>query len=185
MELYVTRHGQTQYNLEKRVLGSGTDLALTEKGLAQAREFAEQTQKLRFDVILVSPMLRARQTAQIIAEQHPEAARDGKSFQIEERLTEQNFGIYEGCSLIKDAGPFLSLRRNFAYRLPGGESILDVAGRVYPMLKELPERYPGQNVLLVCHGVICRMIRSYFEPSLDMEYHFFQMENCGLLHYIV
>lgn len=187
MELYVTRHGQTAYNVEQRVLGSGTDLPLTSEGLQQAKEFADRTQDLHFDVILVSPMLRARQTAQIIAERHPEARRDaggnGERFFLEERLIEQNFGSYEGSSLVNDAEILLSLRRNFAYRLPGGESVLDVVGRVYPMLRELPERYPGQTVLLVCHGVISRVIRSYFVSSLDLEYHTFKMKNCGLLHY--
>ena len=69
MRLYVARHGQTQWNLEDKVCGR-TDLPLTEVGLEQARLLAERTKDLKIDVIISSPMLRARQTAAPTAALH-------------------------------------------------------------------------------------------------------------------
>ena len=81
--------------------------------------------------------------------------------EVDKRLIEQDYGTYEGADRL-DPG-FWAVKRTFAVRYPGGESMMDVAGRVYPLLKELKDRYPGRTVLLVCHGGVCRVIRSYFE----------------------
>ena len=67
MILYVARHGQTQWNSENKVCGR-TDLPLTEVGFAQAEMLAEKAAGGKLDMIISSPMLRARQTAQPAAE---------------------------------------------------------------------------------------------------------------------
>ena len=88
MRIYVARHGQTQWNLEDKICGR-TDLPLTPLGLTQAEKLADRVESLDVDVILSSPMLRARQTAQASAN------RLGLPIEVDQRLIEQDYGIYE------------------------------------------------------------------------------------------
>ena len=174
MKVYVARHGQTQWNAENKVCGR-TDQPLTEVGLAQAQLLAERTKDLKIDVIISSPLLRARQTAE------PAAALHGVEILLDDRLIEQNYGIYEGVDR-QDEG-FLSNKRHFAVRYPGGESMMDVAYRVYSLLEEIKVRYAGRNVLLVCHGGICRVIRTYFEDMTNDAYFRYSEENAAVREY--
>ena len=147
MKLYVARHGQTQWNLENKVCGR-TDLPLTEVGMEQAEQLARIARKLPIGRIISSPMVRARQTAA------PTARELGLPVEVDDRLIEQHYGIYEGVSRFDEG--FLGNKRQFAYRYPGGESMMDVAYRVYSLLEELKRKQGEQNVLLVCHGGVCR-----------------------------
>lgn len=174
MKLYVARHGQTQWNLEDKVCGR-TDLPLTELGLEQADLLAQRTEGLKLDVIISSPMLRARQTAA------PAAALHGLEILVDDRLIEQNYGIYEGVSRFDEG--FLGNKRHFAFRYPGGESMMDVAHRVYGLLEEVKQKYAGKNVLLVCHGGVCRVIRTYFEDMTNEEYFAYSEENAAVREY--
>lgn len=176
MHIYVARHGQTQWNRENKVCGR-TDQPLTEVGLEQAQLLARRTENLKIDVILSSPMLRARQTAEPAAELH------GLEVLVDDRLIEQNYGIYEGVSR-QDPG-FLANKRHFAVRYPQGESMMDVAYRVYGLLEEIKANYAGKNVLLVCHGGICRVIRTYFEDMTNEAYFGYSEENAAVRDYIV
>ena len=176
MILYVARHGQTQWNSENKVCGR-TDLPLTEVGFAQAEMLAEKAAGGKLDMIISSPMLRARQTAQ------PAAERFGLEILVDERLIEQDYGIYEGADR-SDPG-FLGNKRQFAVRYPGGESMMDVAARVYSLLEELKVRYSGKNILLVCHGGVCRLIRTYFEDMTNEEFFHYSEENAAIRTYIL
>ena len=170
MKLYVARHGQTQWNLENKVCGR-TDQPLTEVGLQQAQLLSQRTKDLSIDVVISSPMLRARQTAA------PTAALHGLELKVDNRLIEQDYGIYEGVSRFDEG--FLSNKRHFAFRYPGGESMMDVAHRVYGFLEEIKEKYAGKNVLLVCHGGVCRVIRTYFEDMTNEEYFLYSEDNAA------
>lgn len=174
MRIYVARHGQTQWNLENRVCGR-TDLPLTESGLAQAELLAEKAEKMGLEMIIVSPMLRARQTAA------PVAKRCGIPVYVDDRLIEQDYGVFEGVDR-RDPG-FLANKRQYAFRYPGGESMMDVAHRVYGLLEELPQKYPDKRVLLVCHGGVCRLIRTYFEDMTNEEFFHYSEENGAFREY--
>lgn len=171
MRLYVARHGQTQWNAENKVCGR-TDQALTAVGIAQAEALAEKAADLHIDLILASPLQRAFRMAQIIAD------RCGAELQVEERLIEQNYGIFEGVD--RQNPDFLANKRQFAVRYPGGESMMDLAGRIYPLLREIKEKYPDKTVLLACHGGVCRVIRTFFLPMTNEEYFVYSPENCSL-----
>ena len=174
MKIYVARHGQVQWNAEYRVCGR-TDQPLTEAGLEQARLLAERTKELDIGLIISSPMLRARQTAA------PTAALHGLQGLTDDRLIEQDYGIYEGAR--RDDPGFLGNKRHFAVRYPGGESMMDVAHRVYSLLEEIRVKYAGKNVLLVCHGGVCRVIRTYFEDMTNEEYFRYSEENAAVREY--
>ena len=76
MALYVARHGQTQWNAENRICGR-TDLPLNEVGLQQASALAEKAADCHLDVIVASPMLRARQTAELLFPDRPHIIMEG------------------------------------------------------------------------------------------------------------
>ena len=174
MKLYAARHGETQWNALNKICGR-TDVPLNERGLEQARQLAEKMAELDIDVILASPMLRAQQTAAVIS------ARIGVPVLTDGRLIEQNFGIYEGQD--RATPEYLANKRMFAYRYPGGESQMDVAFRVYGLIEELKCKYPGQNVLLVCHGGVCRVIRTYFQNMTNEEYFLYSEDNAAAREY--
>ena len=171
MKQYVARHGQTQWNAENKVCGR-TDLPLTEVGMAQAEALAEKAAELGIDLVLSSPLQRAYTMARIIAD------RCGAEVLTEDLLIEQDYGIFEGADR-QDPG-FLANKRQFAVRYPGGESMMDMAGRLYPLLREIKEKYPDKTVLLACHGGVCRVIRTCFVPMTNEEYFAYSPENCSL-----
>ena len=177
MRFFVTRHGETDWNVLNKVCGR-TEVELTENGRKQAAELADRLADKRIDVIVSSPMKRAFETGRIIAE------RCGvDSVETDARLIEQDYGIYEGVDR-KDEG-FLGNKRNFAFRYPGGESMMQVAYRTYGLLEELKVRYSGRNVLIVCHGGVCRVINTYFRDMTNEEFFRYSLENCGVEEYEV
>ena len=174
MKLYVTRHGETTWNVEWKVSGI-TDVELTSRGISQAESVGEALEKEKIDIIFVSPLKRARHTAEIIN------AKCKAPIIIDPRLTEQDYGIYEGTHR-KNEG-FLNNKRQFAFKYPGGESMFQVAYRVYGLLEEIKEKYKGKNVLLVTHGGVCRVIKTYFEDMTNEEYFEFSQGNCEIRKY--
>ena len=177
MRFFVTRHGETTWNVLNKVCGR-TEVELTDKGRQQARELADRLVDKKIDVIVVSPMKRAVETGRIIAE------RCGvKDFEVDDRLIEQDYGIYEGVDR-RDEG-FLGNKRNFAFRYPGGESMMQVAYRTYGLIEELRGRFEGRNVLIVCHGGVCRVINTYFRDMSNEEFFLYSLDNCGLEEYEV
>ena len=174
MKLYVARHGETAWNAENKICGR-TDLPLTDRGIRQAKALAENMAGIPIERIIASPMIRAQQTAAAVSEVL------GIAVQTDARLIEQNFGIFEGKDR-KDPG-YLANKRMFAYRYPGGESQMDVAHRVYSLIEELKEKYSDESILLVCHGGVCRSVRTYFEDMTNDEYFYFSEENANARMY--
>ena len=176
MRFFVTRHGETDWNVLNKVCGR-TEVELTEKGKMQAAVLADILKDKKIDIIIASPMKRAVDTSRIIAE------KCGSAVEIDDRLIEQDYGIYEGVDR-KDER-FLGNKRNFAFRYPGGESMMQVACRTYGLLDELKVRYDGKNVLIVCHGGVCRVINTYFRDMTNDEFFRYSLGNCGLEEYEV
>lgn len=174
MKLYITRHGETTWNVENRVCGR-PDVELTKKGTAQALELAQKVKDKGITRMLVSPLKRARMTAQL-ANTYIQVP-----IQIEERLIEHSFGRFEGV-LRTDPG-FWEAKRNVTSRFPEGESVLEVAHRVYSLIDEIPVKYPGETVLLVCHGAVSRVVHTYFEDLDISEFGKFSLGNCELKAY--
>lgn len=175
MKLYVVRHGQTAWNAERRICGR-TDLELTEEGKKRAVVLAEQVAGKGIARILVSPLRRAQQTAGFIAEKL------NLPLETEPRLIEQCYGIYEGQD-VKTEG-FLYSKSQFARRYPGGgESMMQLAARLYPLIDEVRAAGGPGNVLFVCHGGVCRVIHTYFEDMTNEEFVRYSAPNCQLEEY--
>ncbi len=175
--IYVVRHGETEWNALNKVLGR-TDVPLNERGLEQAKKVAEYLQKMAlsgtvFVRILASPLKRTHETAHIISETI------GVPVTAEKALIEMNFGIWEGED--RRSAAYQAAKRDFFSRYPGGESFLDVAARVYPLLHALAKE-PG-NTVLVTHNGICRIIASFFKNLGNEEAINFAQGNCEVKKY--
>lgn len=157
MNLYVVRHGETWANAEHRYLGA-LDPELTERGREQA---ASLSKKLPggIEVLIVSPRVRAQQTAQILnGELNLELLTMGE-------FRERDVGVFEGLTQAeaKAMHPQLwaqNITRQWAVGPTGGESIADVVARVHQGLVELAALYPERVVLLVAHGFVAKVIRA-------------------------
>lgn len=122
-------------------------------------------------------MLRAKETAEIVSEKL------GCEILTDGRLIEWDYGDYEGRH--RSAEGFAQNKREFGVKMPGGESVLQLSHRVYSLLDEIISKYSGQNILLVCHGGVCRIIETYFRDLTTEQYSNFFMGNCELREYTV
>ena len=174
MKLYVARHGQTVWNAANRVCGI-TDVELTEKGIEQAQELAKLVSEAKVDMILTSPLVRAMDTGKIVSEYC------NIPMMVDNRLIEQNYGIYEGVDRTNEE--FLANKRNFAYRYPNGESMMQVAYRIYGLLEDIKKKYSGKDVLLISHGGVCRIIETYFNDMTNEEFFNYTLKNAQLKIY--
>lgn len=175
--IYLTRHGQTIWNVENKICGA-TDIELTELGHSQAKELGRyiKQQELKIDEILYSPLVRAADTARHISEE------TGIPMREEILLKEQNFGKYEGTP--RDGAQFKAAKAVFANHFEGGESMLEMAQRIYNLLDRLKPESEEKTYLLVAHNGIARVVHSYFNDMENDEYAAYGMKNCGLVEYI-
>ena len=162
--IYFARHGQTIWNVENKICGA-TDIALTELGHKQAIELGKEIleQEIHIDEILYSPLVRAADTARHIAEITRVPLRE------EIRLKEQNFGRFE--STPRDGAIFQEAKTHFIDHFDGGESMLQMAQRIY------------NTYLLVAHNGIARVVNSYFYDMSNEEYARFGIKNCEIKRY--
>ena len=149
--LLLARHGATAYSLEKRFSGSGgVDLPLIElgqqQGAALAREIARRGEATR---IVASPLLRAQQTAELIATEA------GLPVEIDALFTECSFGEWDGHTFaeVREKWPeeMADWLASTSVAPPGGESFDSCQGRVRQGLRGLLDRYAGETIVLVAH----------------------------------
>ena len=173
--LYFVRHGQTIWNVENKICGA-TDIALTDLGHQQAIETGKKIleEGIQADEILYSPLVRAAETARHISEVTGIPAR------MEPRLIEQNFGKWE--STPRDGADFRKAKEQFLSRFEGGESMLQVAQRIYNLLDDLKAE-KEKTYILVAHNGIARVVQSYFYEMTNEEYASFGVRNCAVVRY--
>lgn len=152
--IYFVRHGETILTPTRKFSGTGSlDPELTADGLAQADRVAKEIAKLEPEVLISSPLKRARQTADAIA-------RATKLQVIEdEDWFELSFGTWDGKSIeeVKAESPadYQAWLNSSSYRPGGGESYDEARLRVDAALEKVLAQYPGQKVVVVTHnGVI-------------------------------
>jgi 2,3-bisphosphoglycerate-dependent phosphoglycerate mutase len=152
-ELWLARHGQTNWNLEGRYQGH-SDEPLNENGLAQAVALAESVEGHRVQAIYSSDLQRAFTTAQAVGD------RFGIEVHADPRLREVSLGRWEGMLFhdirTQDVEHFTARQENPLYARPpgGGESVYDLAARVWPAVDELAARHAPGPVLIVSHGLV-------------------------------
>lgn len=131
--------------------------------------YTARVSRCSIHIFYSSPLRRAVETSRMISE------RIGIPYFTDKRLIEQDHGIYEGVDR-KNEG-FLKNKKNFAFRYPRGESMMQTADGVYGLLDEIRKKDEGKNVLLVSHGGVCRVIRSYFVDMTNEEYFNYTQKN--------
>ena len=146
------RHGQTDWNIDFRLQGV-TDIPLNETGIAQAMTAGEALAELAsrgqtWDLILTSPLSRARDTAGIVAEATGKAG-----VAVEELLLERSFGEAEGLSHEEWKAKY-----NDTNHVPGGETLEQLEARALILLQRLIDNYQGKRVLTVSHGALIRTL---------------------------
>jgi len=159
MELVVIRHGETRANAEGRYLGA-LDMGLNETGWAQVGTLAQALSKgAPFQRLLTSPLLRARQSADLISGELALPARIVPAFR------ERHVGVFEGLTQAEARVRYPELwarniTRRWAEGPPGGESLDAVIARVSSGLNVLADEAQDERVLLVAHGVVAKVIRA-------------------------
>jgi alpha-ribazole phosphatase len=160
MNLYVMRHGRTNYN-DLRLCNDdpNVDVRLNAVGTQQAQAAAEQLRDLPLDRIIVSPLPRTRQTAEIVNRYH------GVPIEVHPAIADIRSG-FDGKSV--DEYFAATAHDPLNARVNGGESLLDHKRRVLFFLDWLQEQ-PYQNVLVVAHEETMRVFVAYFEGNVPDE----------------
>ena len=160
--LLLVRHGESEGNRD-RTFTQNPEVPLTPVGREQARAAAHRmAQRYRPSRIIASPYVRARQTAEIIAEVL------GLSVELNAAFREQSFGVFAGQpydALLGDAAYHEGPRWN--WRPQGGESLIDVYERVVPAFDRVTLDAQGQDTVIVSHGGVMVTLCAYVTGSWE------------------
>ena len=166
MTLLFVRHGQTDWNA-KRLIQGRTDIPLNETGREQAKTQAAALAGRAIDIIYTSPMLRAREMAEIINQPL------GLPLRFDDRLVERCYGDFEGTDPECSHSEFeRALLQN------GGESLAELHGRVLRFLEDITAAHAGQTVLVVAHGGVGRMVQYCYRGEKPV-----RIENGTVMHF--
>lgn len=155
MKLYVIRHGQTNCNKENKY-NCRYDEDINEIGIKQAKEASKEIKRLDIDLIICSPLKRARHTADLINVNHIPVIFD-------DRLIEREGGVLTNTIIEEDYYLNEYYNYNSTNIVEGLESLPQLFKRVHAFIDEIKEKYAGKNILLVTHNGIARTIYFYFE----------------------
>ncbi len=205
--LWVVRHGESSGNvardaahaanlLQIETLGRDADVPLSPLGERQSsalgRWFAGMPPGERPEVVLVSPYIRARQTASLIPAAGGTAARPD-DFVVDERLREREFGVLDRLTRFgieqqhPEQAEFRRALGKFYHRPPGGESWCDVILRLRGALDTVALHHGGARVLVVAHQVVVLCMRYLVERMTEEQILAVDAEgdvvNCGVTEY--
>lgn len=178
--LYIMRHGKTDWNAEYRLQGS-IDIPLNEEGREMARKAAETYRDIPLDLCFVSPLWRARETAELFLKD-----RDIPVI-VDERLREMCFGEYEGVDHIFQK-PELNIYKMFkdpVHYIPdkGAESFEELFQRTGEFLEQVvkPEQKKGKNIIIIGHGAMNTSIISRYQNVPLSHFWDILCKNCELI----
>jgi probable phosphoglycerate mutase len=185
--LYIVRHGESAGNVAREaatLAGDRTididtrdvDVPLSDLGMLQAealgRWFATLPSEATPNVILTSPYLRARHTAEIVAKSAG-LSQDKFTVVVDERLREKEFGVLDRLTKVgieayhPDQAEYRRLLGKFYHRPPGGESWCDVILRLRSAIEMISREYCGERILLVGHSVVVLCLRYLIEHMTE------------------
>ena len=178
MRLLLARHGQTEWNADRRFQGH-TDTALSERGRAQAHALGRALRGHRVTAAYVSPMRRAVETAEIAL------ADAGIPFTPIEALRELSLGAWEGCTVDEirqqDGDPYAAwLRAPLDCPPPGAEPLHDVRDRVLAAVEDIGSAHGDGDTLVIAHGGVisvyaCHLLGCSFNQLWRL-----RVDNCSL-----
>ena len=161
------RHGSTPWNKEKRAQGS-SDIPLDEEGKRDARKLAERLKSEKWDVLYSSPLLRAKETAEIIR------GKVGLEIQFDSRLKEAGGGQIEGTTEAERIETWGDDWRMLDLGIEKSESVVARGGE---FMDEVLNKHDGQNIIVVSHGAwISHLLRELDRENIVEEH----MKNTSL-----
>ena len=152
MKLLLARHGETDWNVQGRSQGH-SDIPLNHHGLAQAKHLADRLSEIALAGVYCSDLSRAYETARRVAE-----GREGLTPQVDARLRELGLGVWEGLHASEIESSYAQERREWmaspaTFRASGGETLIEVQGRMGAALDDIVSAHGPDDVLLVVsHG---------------------------------
>jgi broad specificity phosphatase PhoE len=154
--IYLARHGEVEWNRENAYIGS-TDLPLNQNGFAQATKLTEYLSDKRISAVHCSHLARSVQTAEVVA------SRLKMPIRTTAELAEVDYGEWEGVpeseACERDSEFFHVWRANPAeVRIPGGETFAELRDRAFPTFRRIAEAHATDNVLVVAHKSVNRVI---------------------------
>lgn len=169
MRLYFVRHGESEANTRHVISNRGSPFGLTERGRQQARTLANALKYIPFTALFSSPVLRACQTADILA------GSLGWAYQVTEALREYDCGILEERSdeeswrLHRKYYEDWTLRHDFLSKPEGGESFADIRNRFLPFVGSLKHNN-DDHTLLVGHGGLFHLMLPLILANIDNDF---------------
>lgn len=160
--IYLARHGETDFNRRNLIQGQGIDASLNNTGRNQARAIGYYLKKeVELQRIFSSSLKRSQETARIVADMF------GLEIKSYADLDEMNFGILEGRPIHEIKTQLVRLRRhwksgNIDFALKNGESPQAVLNRASGRIKTIIQEYPKENLLFVLHGRLLRILLSHW-----------------------
>lgn len=174
MELYVIRHGEVDLNL-KHLINGVNDSSLNETGIKQACSKQDEVKKLNLDYIICSPLLRTRQTCDIINVNNVEVIYDNRLIERDSRSMQYTLDSNLDLDIWYDR------TKEVIYK--DTEGFESVCKRVYGFLDEIKEKYPNSNILIVTHGDVCKAIYTYFNKDSWEYIKSNEQKNCEIVNY--
>lgn len=176
VRILVTRHGQTNWNLLKKIQGK-SDIELNNTGVEQAKIIKNKLKEEQIDLIICSPLIRARQTADIINEEKQ------IPIIIDERISERFFGLLEGENSDSfDFNKYWDYEKNIVEN--NVESIQLLFKRVYSFLDDIKIKYKDKNILIVGHLGVSIPIKCYLTDAYPQNNLFkLGLDNCEIAIY--
>lgn len=181
MKLYVLRHGETAWNTRRRLQGQ-SDILLDEEGIRLAALTGQGMKEIPIDLVISSPLLRARQTAELVMY--------GRDLPLltDRRIMEMSFGDWEGESILDSTILPADFEEKFyhdpmhAITPPGGETFAEVLKRTKEFYESLckNEQYADLSILISTHGAAGRcFMNNFFEDKEDI-WHGGVPKNCAV-----
>ena len=171
--IYIIRHGQTELN-NAHVLQGRSDCPLNENGIAQAREVGQwlTDQGIVFSYVYSSPLKRAIQTAELIAQEKP--------IVIDDRLIEMDYGPYEGMDLKNPVPEITAFFSDFVNNpAPKGmEPLSNVVQRTGAFLEDIKDL--SGNILISTHAIAMKGVLEYLTPDSNGSYWSKYIGNCAI-----
>ena len=173
--IYIVRHGQTEKN-KANVLQGRSNAPLNEAGRSQAAELRERLAAagVCFDMVYTSPLLRAVQTAEILAPGVPQ--------KTDERLIEMDYGPYEGMDYASFPPEVLYFFKDFIHNPapPGMEPLQSVVDRLGVFLEAIREEAEKKNILISTHAIAMKGALEYLTPESGGRYWSKYIGNCSV-----
>lgn len=162
LRIYLTRHGETEWNTQNRMQG-WLDSNLTFNGIEAAKALGKRLKDISFDAVYASPSERTIHTAKLITELNRR-----KTIKKDERLREIHLGEWQGKThdeiKSNDRELFeLYFQSPHLYNRNDGETFLDVQNRAISFLNEIIETHPSGNILVVSHGIWLKTLLNYIK----------------------